>query len=525
MKKKNYKIIILISILFMIIYSYSSIQLYELIENEQISYYYDLSRGLSENIYMLEDTATSEELISTLSSNYYHLDAFAWGVALYNEDCKIVSRTGSYIQISYLEDKKSEFIYIDRYLTSETKKQISDYIKSLEYKTSNILINELNYIEKKGKKIPVSFTISDPDQLYNPIKITLSDEKNFITLSDHSDKYRLFIGLMDIDEKSYIHEEFNKVNNYFENFDSKRIKKLFTTHSGGGSDSYDGKEYSGYHEFSDGDYVVVIRVIFNYRLETLKSLTFRSVMVNQTICYIIFYLIAFMSLSTYFKKSKKLENAKTVFTSAAAHELKTPLAVIENQCECVMENIAPEKNAEYINSIYSEALRMNKLVASFLQYNRLASADTIKMEKRNLNEIVKIEIEKYQTYFCTKNIRLETEIQESAIIKCNAELIALVIDNYLSNAIKHTDDGNTIKISLTKHNNSYRFSVYNEGKNIPNEYKDMLFNVLYKTDKARSRDDNASGLGLAICKEILEQHKFKYGFSNKRNGVEFYIIA
>lgn len=525
MTKKNKRIIILISILFIAIYSFSSVQLYELVENEQVSHYYDASRGLSESLYTLDNSKTSNELISYLSSNYYDLDTFAWGVALYNKDCEIVARTGSYIQIAYLGKKKNEFIYIDKYLTSEIKKQISDYIKSFKYKTSYILINELNYIENNGNKIPVSFTISDPNLMYDPIKVILSDEKNYKTLTNHSDESNLFIGFMDIDEESYIHKEFDEVNDYFENFDADKIKSLFLSHSGGGSDSHDGKEYSGYLEFADGAYVVVIRVIFNYRLETLKSLTFRSVMMNQTICYIVFYLIALISLITYFKKNKKHENIKKAFTNAAAHELKTPLAVIENQCECIMENIAPEKNAEYINSIYSEALRMNKLVASFLQYNRLASADNITIEKQKLDGIVNIEIEKYQTYFSTKNISLETEIHENAIIKCNAALLSLVIDNYLSNAIKHTESGKTIRISLLKYNNSYKFSVYNEGAQIPDEYKDMLFNVLYKTDKARSREDNSTGMGLAICKEILDQHKFKYGYSNKRNGVEFYFTT
>ena len=91
MTKKNKRIIILISILFIAIYSFSSVQLYELVENEQVSHYYNVSRGLSESLYTLDNSKTSNELISYLSSNYYDLDAFAWGVALYNKDCEIVA--------------------------------------------------------------------------------------------------------------------------------------------------------------------------------------------------------------------------------------------------------------------------------------------------------------------------------------------------------------------------------------------------------------------------------------------------
>ncbi|MDE6412297.1 MAG: HAMP domain-containing histidine kinase, partial [Eubacterium sp.] len=176
----------------------------------------------------------------------------------------------------------------------------------------------------------------------------------------------------------------------------------------------------------------------DYIAETRNDNDYRYYKFNLTIIFICLFFILISIINILYKKSKKLDNTKTAFTSAAAHELKTPLSVIENQCECIMENVAPEKNAEYINSIYTEALRMNKLVASLLQYNRLASADKIKMEKCRLDKIVQTEIEKYQTYFSTKYILLETDIYENAKVKCNAELMSLVIDNYLSNAVKHT---------------------------------------------------------------------------------------
>lgn len=510
--------IIIITILFLTLYSFSAIQLFNRVESEETSYYHELIHTHGFNTFQSESNYSANEYINNISQDCHDIKNFAWGVAIYNENCEIVAKTGSFISINSLNE--NEVIYIDKYLTPEIKKQVADYKNSFKYYYPMIVLDKINYIEKDNQKIPVSIVISNSSRELEPLEIKFSDEKNFKTISA-SDEYSLWIRFIDIDENNYIHKLFNEVNDYLDNFDKNEIKNMFFTQSGGGGVFPNETSFEEFEQFTDGNYVLISKTAFSPIVETLKSATFREIMITQTICYVVFYFFAVLSLSVYFKKSKKLDNTKTAFTNAAAHELKTPLSVIENQCECIMENVAPEKNAEYLNSIYAEALRMNKLVASLLQYNRLASADTIKMEKCRLDEIVNAEIEKYQAYLTTKNIRLETNINNNLTIKCNAELIALVIDNYLSNAVKHTDNGNLIRITL----NSNKFVVYNEGKNIPSEYRDTLFNVLYKTDKARTREDNSTGMGLAICKEILEQHKFKYGYSNKRDGVEFYFTT
>ncbi|MDE6111662.1 MAG: HAMP domain-containing histidine kinase, partial [Eubacterium sp.] len=507
-------------ILFLITYTLSSAITFGQIKNSKNNDIFAFEQKLSE--YTFNDVysdKTADELAAYYTDCFYGFNWYAWGVALYNENGEITAQSGSHITISNT-NSNDEIIFLDKYLTSEIKEKINSFRAGL-ISPGSCDITELDYIENAGKKIPVSFTLVDMNDKNVTLKIVLSNEKNAKTISCDSYK-NLSINLIDIDEQSYLHKSYIHIYDVLSKAD---IEETFKTKSGSGWSGSEEMYSTRYIDLLDGEYVLVISAVFHPVIETLQSENFKSVMFEQTTIFIIVYLVAVISLSTYFKKKKQLEDAKTAFTSAAAHELKTPLSVIENQCECIMENVAPEKNAEYINSIYAEALRMNKLVASLLQYNRLASADHIKMEKCRLDEIVHSEIEKYQTYFSTKNIRLETEVFENAQIKCNAELVALVIDNYLSNAVKHTANGNTINISLIKNNNSYRFSVYNEGKNIPDEYKEMLFNVLYKTDKSRNRDDNSTGMGLAICKEILEQHKFKYGYTNKRDGVEFYFTT
>ena len=66
-------------------------------------------------------------------------------------------------------------------------------------------------------------------------------------------------------------------------------------------------------------------------------------------------------------------------------------------------------------------------------------------------------------------------------------------------------------------------SVFNEGKQIPAEHMDKIWNVLYRADEVRNSEDNSSGMGLAISKQILEIHKCVYGAINKADGVEFYF--
>ena len=523
MNKKTKRIYLLITVLFVIMFLMSSYLIFGQVKNNLLNEYRAFQGSLSSR--STEDyykTLTANELAAEYTDCYSGFNSYAWGVALYNKDNEMVEISGSHIKICDEIKDTEENIFIDKCLSSENKLEIQNFQNKMKH-PSAIDIIELNYIEKDNTKIPVSFVLVDVNKISETIKIVLSEETNFKTIKKGTPYTgRMWINLVDINEKSYLHKSYNYVYNQLRTAD---IDNLFENHSGG--------EYSGpeeqlgkyYMELADGEYVLVISSVFHPNIETFKSAYFLETTIMQGICFTIFYCIAIIALKKYFNRSKKLEDTKTAFASAAAHELKTPLAVIENQCECIIENIAPEKNDEYINSIYTESLRMNKLVASLLQYNRLASTENIAKENCRLDELLNSEIEKYKSSFNIKNIYVETYIYNNAEIKCNPELISLVMDNYLSNAVKHTNEGKKIIISLKKNEKSYVFMVYNEGKTIATTNKEELFDIFWKTDKSRKRDDNSTGMGLAICKEILEQHHYSYGFINKNNGVEFYFAT
>jgi signal transduction histidine kinase len=203
--------------------------------------------------------------------------------------------------------------------------------------------------------------------------------------------------------------------------------------------------------------------------------------------------------------------------------MKTPIAIIQNQCECVLENIAPEKNEEYLKSIYDETEKMNKLVTDMLQYNRIAQSNELNKEKCNLSDIVKEEIGKYKKQFELHEKSVTLNIKETAIVKCDRNLISLVVANMLSNTIKHTANGGEVIVTVKDGVEGYKVSVYNSGSTVPENEKDKIWSVLYKTDKSRTQRDKSSGVGLAVSAKILDLHKANYGCENVKDGVKFYF--
>lgn len=224
-------------------------------------------------------------------------------------------------------------------------------------------------------------------------------------------------------------------------------------------------------------------------------------------------------------KKENLDKAVNSFSAAAAHELKTPLAVIQNQCECIMENIAPEKNEEYVKSIYDESLRMNELVINMLEYSRITSDGYVKKEKCDLCEIVRSTAEKYKTFAESKGVNMRMEIKtDKAVVKCNGKLMALAVNNYISNAVKFASGDKNVVVTLENKKKPYLITVYNDGDGVSGELKPHLWNAFTKEDKART-SGSGSGMGLALCKRIFDFHGCTYGFRNTEKGVEFWVMV
>jgi signal transduction histidine kinase len=153
---------------------------------------------------------------------------------------------------------------------------------------------------------------------------------------------------------------------------------------------------------------------------------------------------------------------------------------------------------------------MTKLTNDLLYLTQIDYSD-IKMifSDFNLSEAVENVLLTMEAVIFENNISLQYNIEPNLKAYGNSEQIKQVVMILLDNALKYTNDKGSVNVTLRKHQNNMLFSVTNTGKGIPEEYKDEIFDRFYRIDKSRSRNKGGYGLGLAIAKAIVKEHKGK----------------
>ncbi len=210
------------------------------------------------------------------------------------------------------------------------------------------------------------------------------------------------------------------------------------------------------------------------------------------------------------------------FSRAAAHELKTPLAVLRSHAEGLAEDIAPDRRGEYLEIIMDEADRMDALVRELLELSRLeAGAAPPAREPVALGELVRQAFARLERPMAEKGITLEADLEELTVPGERAGL-ERVASNLASNALRHCAPGGSIRVALERTGDGFaRLTVDNDGANIPEQALPRLWEAFYRGDAGRSREDGGAGLGLAIVRGVLARHGGRWGAENRPGGVRF----
>lgn len=207
-------------------------------------------------------------------------------------------------------------------------------------------------------------------------------------------------------------------------------------------------------------------------------------------------------LNTMAKELDKSELLKNDFIANISHEIKTPLAIINNYAQILDDKSLEWKEREkYIKNLQDSCKKLSVLINNILKLNKLEN-QTLQLEykKINLSELLVEQIIIFEELINNKNIELECEIEEGLFIISESSYLEIIFNNLISNAIKFTKD--KIYVSLSKQENKYTITVKDNGCGMDKEKGKYIFEKFYQIDTSHKQEGN--GLGLALVKKVID---------------------
>lgn len=265
-------------------------------------------------------------------------------------------------------------------------------------------------------------------------------------------------------------------------------------------------------------------LVLDARLDFLSAAnTLRSVILVTAIACVLLSLLATLLIRRMVRPVEEAFTRQKQFVSDASHELKTPLAVISANAEVLEQEIGEN---EYLGYIRSEVRRTDSLVQNLLTLARLDRNDTgTEMKQFDLGHALLDVVLPFESSVYEAGKSLETEITEGIEYCGNEEMIKQLAVILLSNALKYSEEGGRIRISLTARGKQREIRVFNTGTPIAPEDQEKIFDRFWRGDPAHNRDTGGHGLGLAIARSIVETHRGRITVeSSEKEGTTFTVL-
>ena len=198
------------------------------------------------------------------------------------------------------------------------------------------------------------------------------------------------------------------------------------------------------------------------------------------------------------------ETLRTDFIANVSHELKTPLAVMGNYATMLQKpGISEENRIEYAKAIAHSARRLAALITNILKLNKLENQQIFpQLDEFDLGEQLCESLLQFEEIWEKKNLNIETDIEDDVRVRSDAELLSLVWNNLISNAVKFTPEGGTVGGRLKTEGEVLTVSVSDTGCGISPEVGRHIFEKFYQGDTSHATQGN--GLGLALVKRVMD---------------------
>lgn len=198
------------------------------------------------------------------------------------------------------------------------------------------------------------------------------------------------------------------------------------------------------------------------------------------------------------------ETLKTGFIADVSHEIKTPLAIISNYAELLKNpGLSEEERLEYADVLTDASGKLSDLVTNILKLNKLENQQIVPDIKRfNLGEQVSECIFAFENEIEKKKLQVEADIDEDVYVETDPDILSIVWNNLISNAIKFNKPEGILRVTLKTYGGYVVVTVSDTGCGISSETGKHIFDRFYQGDSSRSSQGN--GLGLALVKRIVD---------------------
>ena len=238
------------------------------------------------------------------------------------------------------------------------------------------------------------------------------------------------------------------------------------------------------------------------------------------------------------KLSEELQNAnetliikdqqKDDFLDSVAHELRTPITAIRATSELLLddEEMPLEIKKDFLGNIISESDRLAEIINDILYLDKLEAGTTpLNLQHKSITEIYHKALKPLQQLFDQKHLHhSEVNLLKNEYFYYDEMKMIQLFQNILGNALKFTNEQGMVQTKFQEKDGNLKISMFNTGKNIPDEDLEFIFEKFYQSKNQNIRKPLGSGLGLAICKKIITAHGGTITAKNKEIGVTFEIF-
>ena len=224
---------------------------------------------------------------------------------------------------------------------------------------------------------------------------------------------------------------------------------------------------------------------------------------------------------------RRFSSMRRDFISNVSHELRTPVSVIMANAETLVDGALEDKKQAKVFSkaILHNSERLSDMVSSLLDLSRIDYGELkLNIEELSINDYINDAIDSLKNLGKRKNISIKCSCSKNKIVLADKNALERILNNLIENAFKYSDPESIINISTRKTKDYLEVSVKDNGRGVPDQEKDFLFDRFYRTADARATDEKGSGLGLAIVKNLVNNLNGEVGIKNTYpNGSIFWF--